>query len=145
MPVHAEAFATFCARHGLPPFTEEMRLRLDGKRNREIMPVLFGRELTDVEQALYAAEKEGLYREISRGRLTPLRGLHDLLDACDRHGVAAAIATSAPAANVVHSLAEIGLDKRLTRIVRGDDMPRGKPFPDVFLAAARLLGVPPET
>jgi beta-phosphoglucomutase len=144
MPVHAEAFATFCARHGLPPFTEEMRLRLDGKRNREIMPVLFGRPLSDAEQAGYAAEKEGLYREISRGRLAPLRGLQELLDGCDRHGIPVAIATSAPAENVVHSLEEIGLDKRLTRIVRGDDMPRGKPFPDVFLAAARLLDVPPE-
>jgi beta-phosphoglucomutase len=143
MPVHAEAFATFCARHGLPPFTEEMRLRLDGKRNREIMPVLFGRELGVEELAAYAGAKEGIYREISRGRLTPLRGLHELLDACDRRGVPAAIATSAPAENVVHSLAEIGLDQRLTRIVRGDDMPRGKPVPDVFLAAAQLLGVPP--
>jgi beta-phosphoglucomutase len=68
-----------------------------------------------------------------------------LLLACESRGVPVAIATSAPAENVVHSLAEIGLDKRLTHIVRGDDMPRGKPFPDVFLAAARLLGVPPDT
>ena len=27
-------------------------------------------------------------------------------------------------------------------MVRADEVPRGKPHPDVFLAAARLLGVP---
>jgi sugar-phosphatase len=29
-------------------------------------------------------------------------------------------------------------------VVRADEVPRGKPHPDVFLAAARLLDVPPE-
>lgn len=143
MPIHAEAFVEFCSRHGLPPFTEELRLRLDGKRNRDIFPVLFGRALTDAEQAAYAGEKEGIYREISKGRLAPLVGLGELLDACEARGIAVAVATSAPAENVVHSLEEIGLDTRLTRIVRGDDVPRGKPHPDVFLAAADLVGVPP--
>jgi beta-phosphoglucomutase len=145
MHVHAEAFAEFCRRHALPPFTEEMRLRLDGKRNRDIFPVLFGRELTDGEQVALAGEKEGLYRELSAGRLQALRGLPELLGACERHAIPVAVATSAPAENVRHSLAEIGLAERLSRVLRSDDMPRGKPFPDVFLAAAASLGVPPDT
>jgi beta-phosphoglucomutase len=145
MHVHAEAFAEFCGRHRLPPFTEEMRLRLDGKRNRDIFPVLFGRELTDAEQVALAGEKEGLYRELSRGRLQALRGLPELLAACERRGLPVAVATSAPAENVQHSLEEIGLADRLTRVLRSDTLPRGKPFPDVFLAAAESLGVPPAT
>jgi beta-phosphoglucomutase len=144
MPVHAEAFAEFCRRHGLPPFTEEMRLRLDGKRNRDIFPVLFERELSDEEHERLAGEKESLYRELSAGRLTALRGLPELLDACARRDIPVAVATSAPEANVRHTLQEIGLGAALSRVLRSDNMPRGKPFPDVFLAAAREIGVDPQ-
>jgi HAD superfamily hydrolase (TIGR01509 family) len=142
MPVHAEAFAIFVERHGLRPMTLDDRRRLDGRRNRDIFPDLFRRELTDAEQAAFADEKEALYRELSAGRLVPAAGLVRLLDHLDAHAVPVAVATSAPPDNVTHTLAELGLATRLTCIVRSDQVPRGKPFPDVFLAAAERLGVP---
>jgi HAD superfamily hydrolase (TIGR01509 family) len=143
MPVHAEAFAIFVTRHGLPHLTPEDRRRLDGRRNRDIFPDLFGRPLTDDELAAYADEKESLYRERSRGRLVALAGLDRLLGLLDAAGVRSAIATSAPPENVGHTLAELGLSARFAAIARSDQVPRGKPWPDVFLEAARQLGVPP--
>jgi HAD superfamily hydrolase (TIGR01509 family) len=141
MPVHADAFAIFVQRHGLPSLTMADRRRLDGRRNRDIFPDLFGRPLSDDEQRAFAGEKEALYRELSAGRLVPVTGLLDLLDRLDARDIPVAVATSAPPENVHHSLAELGLAARLTRIVRSDQVPRGKPFPDVFLAAADRLGV----
>jgi beta-phosphoglucomutase len=141
MPVHVEAFAIFVRRHGLSPLDMDDRKRLDGRRNREIFPDLFGRDLSDAEQERYADEKEALYRELSAGRLEPVRGLIELLDRLDAHRVPFAIATSAPPANVRHTLEELHLDSRIGCIVRGDEVARGKPFPDVFLAAAAKLGV----
>ena len=141
MPVHADAFAIFVGRHGLPPLTLDDRKRLDGRRNRDIFPDLFGRELTDAEQAAFANEKEALYRELSAGRLAPAPGFVRLLDRLDAHAIPVAVATSAPPDNVIHTLAELGLATRLTCVVRGDQVPRGKPYPDVFLAAAERLGV----
>jgi HAD superfamily hydrolase (TIGR01509 family) len=143
MPVHAEAFSIFAQRHGLASLSLDDRKRLDGRRNKEIFPDLFGRALTDEEQVRYADEKEALYRELSAGRLEPVNGLIALLDRLDAHRIPVAIATSAPPENVIHTLAELRLDSRITRIVRGDQVPRGKPFPDVFLAAAERLGVAP--
>jgi len=143
MPVHAEAFAIFAQRHGLAPLTMDDRKRLDGRRNKEIFPDLFGRPLTDEEQERFADEKETLYRELSTGRLEPVNGLVALLDCLDAHGIPAAIATSGPPLNVAHTLSELRLASRFTCIVRGDQVPRGKPFPDVFLAAAERLGVEP--
>ena len=143
MALHAEAFAIFGKRHGLAAFGPEMRARLDGKRNRDIFPVLFGRPLPEADLRRFAEEKEGLYRELSRGRLIALAGLDGLLERLRAWSIPVAIATSAPPENVRHTLAELGLGTRLDRVVRADEVPRGKPFPDVFLAAARKLGVPP--
>jgi HAD superfamily hydrolase (TIGR01509 family) len=145
MPLHAEAFGVFAGRHGLRPLTLEDRRRIDGKRNSEIFPILFGRPMTDPEWQAMEHEKESLYRECSAGRLRPLAGAERLLDALEARGIAVAVATSAPKENVLHTLSEIGLPRLLARVVRGDEVPRGKPFPDVFLEAARQLGVPPET
>ena len=143
MAVHAEAFAIFVDRHGLPPLTPADRARLDGKRNRDIFPDLFGRSLAEDFLQACIHEKESLYRELSRGRLEPVRGLLPLLDALDAAAVPAAIATSAPAENVAHTLRELRLGERLTHVARSDRVARGKPFPDVFLAAAELIAVAP--
>src|ERR687897_176613 len=80
MHLHAEAFSLFAGRHGLPPLTPEDRARLDGRRNSEIFPILFKREVPREEWQAYEHEKESLYRDLSRGRLTPLKGLRALIE-----------------------------------------------------------------
>ena len=143
MHLHAEAFGVFAERHGLPPLTPDDRARLDGRRNSEIFPILFKRDVARDEWLQYEEEKEGLYRELSRGRLAPMPGLKELIRKLTDDGIAIALATSAPEPNVTHTLGEIGLAASFAIIVRGDQVARGKPAPDVFLEAARLLDVPP--
>jgi HAD superfamily hydrolase (TIGR01509 family) len=144
IPFHAAAFARFGERRGLRVFDRETGSRLMGRRNSDVFRELLGRPLEPGELGELEREKEALYREMSRGRLSPLPGLVELLDLLDASGIPAAIATSAPAPNVVHTLREIGLPDRFPCVVRSDEVPRGKPHPDVFLAAARAVGVEPE-
>jgi beta-phosphoglucomutase len=143
MHLHAEAFGVFAERHGLPPLTTADRARLDGRRNSEIFPILFKREVTRDEWQAYEHEKEGLYRELSKGRLSPMKGLASLIRRLSDEGILMALATSAPKPNVTHTLAELDLTEAFPVIVRGDEVARGKPAPDVFIEAARRLGVPP--
>jgi HAD superfamily hydrolase (TIGR01509 family) len=141
MHLHAEAFGVFAGRHGLPALTQDDRARLDGRRNSEIFPLLFKREVGRDEWQAYEREKEGLYRELSKGRLLPVKGLHDLMARLTQQNIPMALATSAPRLNVEHTLAELGLTGAFSIIVRGDEVARGKPAPDVFIDAARRLGV----
>ncbi len=141
MHLHAEAFAVFAGRHGLPPLTPADRARLDGRRNSEIFPILFNRDVPRDEWLAYEHEKEGLYRELSKGRLSPMKGLLELIERLRRDRIPMALATSAPKANVVHTLAELDLASAFPVIVRGDEVARGKPAPDVFIEAARRLDV----
>jgi beta-phosphoglucomutase len=143
MHLHAEAFGVFAERHGLPALTKDDRARLDGRRNSEIFPILFNREVGRDEWQAYEREKEGLYRELSKGRLLPMKGLHTLIDRLAQEQIPVALATSAPQLNVAHTLAELGLEGSFPIIVRGDEVARGKPAPDVFIEAARRLGVDP--
>jgi len=145
IPLHTRAFAVFGERHGLRALAEEEDVRTRGQRNTEVFPVLFGRELTRDEVRLYSDEKEALYRELSRGKLVPLTGLDRLLSRLEAQGIPVAIATSGPAENVEHTLQEIGLTSRLRVVVRGDQVARGKPHPDIFLAAAARLGADPRS
>jgi beta-phosphoglucomutase len=144
MACHAEAFGLFLKHHGLPEMTMAMRHRIDGKRNSEIFPILFDRELTIDEIRAFSDEKESAYRELSRERLQPLAGSITLLERLAERGISVAVATSAPERNVAHTLSAIGLADRISVIARSDSVPRGKPFPDVFLQAAHELGVAPE-
>ena len=141
MHLHAEAFGVFAERHGLPALTRDDRARLDGRRNSEIFPILFKRDVPRDEWLAYEHEKEGLYRELSRGRLSPVQGLQMLIDRLKADGIPVALATSAPELNVTHTLAELDLAGAFPIIVRGDEVARGKPAPDVFIEAARRLGV----
>lgn len=141
MHLHAEAFGVFAERHGLPPLTKADRARLDGRRNSEIFPILFKRDVSREEWQAYEHEKEGLYRELSKGRLSPMKGLVALIARLQAESVAMALATSAPKPNVTHTLAELGMSDTFPVIVRGDEVAKGKPAPDVFIEAARRLGV----
>ncbi|MGE0815824.1 MAG: HAD family hydrolase [Vicinamibacterales bacterium] len=144
MALHAEAFAAFAERHGLPPLTQADRAALDGRRNSEIFPVLFGRAMEREEWLAYEEEKEALYRDVSRGRIQRVPGIQALLEKATAGGLGVALATSAPGPNVIHTLAEAGLSEAFPIVVRGDQVGRGKPAPDVFLEASRQLDVPAE-
>jgi HAD superfamily hydrolase (TIGR01509 family) len=138
---HAEAFQAFVSRHKLPPITEATRRRIDGKRNAEIMPILFDRPLSRDETEALAWEKEELYRSLSKGNLRPIRGVAELLTALTDRGIPIGVATSAPRENVTHTLGELGMADRFGAVALSDEVPRGKPYPDVYLRAAEILGI----
>lgn len=141
---HAAAFDHFMRRHGRQPVDEAGCIRLMGRRNSDIFTDLLGRPIAGDELKRFEEEKETLYRELSAGQLAPIAGLLELLADLDNESIPVVIATSAPECNVAHTLAEIGLEDRLTNVIRGDEVPRGKPHPDIFQEAARRVGVDPK-
>ena len=68
-------------------------------------------------------------------------GLDDILDLLDERGIATAVATSTRRERARAKLDRVGLLHRFAALVGGDEVARGKPAPDIFLAAAGRLGV----
>ena len=54
-----------------------------------------------------------------------------------------AVATGGTRAICTKTLASLDLLKHFQEIVTADDVKHGKPAPDIFLEAARRIGVPP--
>ena len=71
-------------------------------------------------------------------------GVVELLDFLDARGLPLAVATSAGRTTAEHHLGQAGLLDRFTAMATRDDVARAKPHPDVYLEAARRLGVAPE-
>ena len=131
-------------------------LRRHGRQAREeYAPQLLGRRLPDAV-ALFiewyglegqledlTAEFDALRTEMITGNLALMPGAREIISFGRDAGLRLGLATSNRRHQAVLSLAETGLTGRFDAEVTGDDVSRGKPFPEIFLTAARLLGVDP--
>jgi HAD superfamily hydrolase (TIGR01509 family) len=70
-------------------------------------------------------------------------GLPELLDWLDEARIPKAVATSTRRARAQAKLELTGILARFAALVGGDEVARGKPAPDIFVEAARRLGVSP--
>ncbi len=68
-------------------------------------------------------------------------GLTELLSFLDEHRVLTAIATSTDREYATLSLQAARLERRFEHIITGDEVAHGKPSPDIYIEAARRLGV----
>jgi len=140
--MHTHAWEVYLDRHGVK--AEALGSRILGKHNDELVRDLFAREsLTDDLIREHGLRKEALYREmispVLEQRLVP--GVRDFIL---RHsGQALGIATNAEPANVDFILKSTGLSNHFRAIANGHDVSRPKPFPDIYLRVAGMLGYAP--
>ena len=93
--------------------------------------------------ALPGAFRARYDRHIDEQQIPLKPGVLQVLDLLDTHGIARAVATSTQRERAVRKLERNGLIERFDALVGGDEVKRGKPAPDIFLAAARALDVEP--
>ncbi len=75
--------------------------------------------------------------------IEPLPGAVELVRALAARGCALAIASNAPSDYIQSALTGLGLLDLFPVRVGVDQVAQGKPAPDVYLSAARRLGIPP--
>src|SRR5439155_19797067 len=81
--------------------------------------------------------------ELCASKLTPFDDAVRTARELHARGVRVAIASSSPRERLDATLRAAGLDDLFEVTVAGDEVEHGKPAPDLFLAAAERLGVPP--
>ncbi|MGE0103088.1 MAG: HAD family hydrolase [Blastocatellales bacterium] len=115
-----------------------------GKRNDEILRGRLGEHLTEDYIARVSLAKEEAYRALVRTRgLDLLPGAARWLARLQEDGWMQALGTSAPRGNIDAVFDALDIARFFNAVMSADQVERGKPFPDVFLAAARKLEVAP--
>ena len=85
-----------------------------------------------------------LHAEAVDAGLTPVDGLPEALDALEALALPTCVASSGTHEKMRHTLGRTGLYGRFeSRIFSATEVGRGKPAPDLFLHAARRMGVDP--
>ncbi len=142
-PNYYEAGRLTLAEHGVPDFTWTEHERYVGISTLET--VVLWRERyglrASVEELFDATDRR--YLELARTGTRAYPEMRKFVELLAADGVPTAVASGSSPAAIEAILAGTGLGAHLRTAVSADEVPRGKPAPDVFLEAARRLGVDP--
>lgn len=93
----------------------------------------------------FATQRRAAHEEAFRHRLTEVRGVRRAVRTLQDAGVRTCVASSGSHRRMRLTLGKTGLAELFEdRIFSAEEVPRGKPHPDLFLHAARQLGSAPE-
>ena len=141
-PLFHKAVNIMVERCGAAPITEEENNRyLLGTTVEETW--LRVKELREVPQTpaeLLAGYNE-VVKEVLRSDLVPRPGVRDLIAEAQQRGLPIAVASSSLREWVELKLSVIGLTDAFNVKLGGDDIENGKPAPDIYIKAARLIGL----
>ena len=127
-------------------FDREINQRLRGVSRMESLEIVLekaNKAYTAEEKAEMAERKNNFYREYIKD-LTPADVLPGVMDFCEKlraQGVKLAIGSSSK--NTPAILKGIGLDTYFDAVADGNQITKSKPDPEVFLLAAKLVGIAP--
>ena len=145
MPAHYRAWTAVAGRHGLT-FPEDRFYSLGGVPTAKIAAMLVAEAGVGADPALVAREKERAYVDglDEPGAIRPVPAVIQI--ARQHHDGGAgplAVASGSVRHLVERTLRVLGITDWFAAVVTAEDTPRHKPEPDVFLEAARRIGVPP--
>jgi beta-phosphoglucomutase family hydrolase len=141
MPIHWRAWSAVAKKHGLN-FPEDRFYSLGGVPSRDIITMLCEEQGLQLDACAVAKEKEDLYLPF----LPEVRPIELVVAVAEaNHGkLPMAVASGGQKPIIERVLEHLGIRQYFDAIVTSEDVKRQKPAPDIFLEAARRIGVPPE-
>jgi len=141
-PLHLEATRRLLAGYGVR-YSQEENAEFFGFTDMELFAILRSRHgLSPATSELAQRGAEELIELIGR-EAAPLPGVPAVLEGLKRSGYRLALASSSTPQVIAAMLRALRVDGLFPTVVSSVEVGRGKPAPDVFLAAASRLGRPP--
>jgi HAD superfamily hydrolase (TIGR01509 family) len=131
------------ARRG-KAYREDVRKLMIGLPAPQAFGVLIEHEnLNETWQALQS-ETDELFETLLDERLETMQGVERLLEAIEQRGLPKCVATSSTQHFAKRALGKVGILPRLDFVITAEEVGRGKPHPEIYLAAAARMGISPE-
>jgi beta-phosphoglucomutase family hydrolase len=141
MPLHWRAWQVIAKRHGFS-LPEERFYSLGGVPSRDILRVLSKEQGVRLDPLAVAREKEAVYLPLI-AQVEPINTVVGV--ARENYGkIPLAVASGGTKSIIEQVLEHLGIRELFKAIVTSEDIVNQKPAPDIFLEAARRLGVPPQ-
>jgi HAD superfamily hydrolase (TIGR01509 family) len=139
---HRAAWRALMDELGVTPPEEFWRLTI-GRPAEEAVGRLLGIELPPAEARRLASRKRAHYVRLAGRGAQAVPGAPEFVATVRRSGIPCAVATSAPRADAVRLLGEVGLARHFDALVAAEDVRLGKPDPEVYVRAAGGIGIDP--
>ena len=141
-PLQTEATISFLKRHG-HTFNVDDRSDMVGRKTIEALAMVKQKYQIPMTLEDIFRERESIYLELVHHKLEMQAGLESLLRRLKEAGYAIALASSGYREYVNLVLDKFHLREFFQTMVTGDEAQEGKPSPEIFLMAAKRLGVSP--
>ncbi|MFS8201441.1 HAD family hydrolase [Streptomyces sp. CWNU-52B] len=139
-----EVVAAMATEAGWPLSPAEVRRRFLGRPESYLYDEIRGHATASIGPE-WLTEYRTRFRDAFAASPRTMPGVGELLDHLDARGLPYCVASSGSHERIAHSLSVTALQDRFTgRVFSADDVPFGKPAPDLFLYAARTMGYAPE-
>lgn len=148
--MHYDAWRIFSEKLRGYPFTDdEMREKMFGRTNADIIEYAIGKKPTEEMVIKLAKEKEGMYRQRcldNKEEFVLAPKAEEFLDFLKENNIPCTIATMSEWDNVEFYIKEFNLAKwfDLNKIVFSNGKIAGKPAPDIYQIAAKNLDLDPK-
>ena len=142
---HLKSWKQYIKSLGKEISEEEYNANINGRTNKDAAEYLFGKKMTREEALVYGLEKEAVYREMYAPHIKPVDGLLDFLATLKLLNIPMAIATSGIQVNIDFMFEHIPIREYFAVVVNSAHINKGKPDPEIYLKAAELLEVTPES
>ena len=141
MPLHWRAWSMITQRHELH-FPEDRFYSLGGVPTRDILKMLAQEQGRSLDHLAVAHEKEEAYLPLM-ATIEPIHAVVEIAKA--NHGkIPMAVASGGTQKIICDVLERLNIRHLFAAVVTSEMVTNQKPAPDIFLEAARLIGVEPE-
>lgn len=129
-------------RRGLE-MTDSIRHSMLGRRPVDAFNAL--KSLTGISDHIedLMHETKELFEAIAENSLATMPGLHSVLELIESRNLPRAVATSSPRSYMTQLLQRFQLLDRFQFTLTAEDVTHGKPHPEIYQTAARMLNVSP--
>ena len=141
MPTHFIAWSKTFKKYGIN-FSEDRFYALGGVPAEAIIIMLAKEQRQSIDAAAVAIEKEELF-EFLLGEVQPVKEVKAIAERY-REILPMAVATGSPMWVAEKILLALGMRNWFGAVVTADCIENPKPAPDIYLKAARLIGVNPQ-
>lgn len=144
-PIHFAAYEELFGRFGIKWSFEEFEKVFAGTGAPMIIQTILARHgIKDFDLKKLVTDKKDIFNKLlEKQQLKTVPGFFQFLSNVNMKGLRKIIASGSNKANILHMLKAIGAEEEFPEVISGEEVSNPKPAPDIFLAAAEKIAVPP--